>query len=88
MENYTVHTTVKTRFACTKVYGNITNTGTQAKQLCFTVTLPEKAFISNLCMEVDGKNYRGIIEEKMLAKIMYNSAIESKFTVGLVESVE
>ena len=88
VENYTVHSTVKTRFACTKVYSHITNTGTQAKELCFTITLPEKAFISGLCMEINGKKFQGIIEEKTLAKIMYDEAIKSKFTVALVESVE
>ena len=87
VENYTVHSTVKTRFACTKVYSHITNTGTQAKELCFTITLPEKAFISGLCMEINGKKFQGIIEEKTLAKIMYDNA-KSEFTVALVESVE
>ena len=88
VENYTVHSTVKTRFACTTVYSHITNTDWVTKELCFTITLPEKAFISSLCMEVDGKKYQGIIEEKSRAKVMYDDARNSNVTVALVESVE
>ena len=88
VENYTVHSTVKTRFACTKIYSNITNTGSEAKEICFTITLPEKAFISSLCMEVDGKKYQGTIEEKETARSLYETAIKSNFTVALVESVK
>ena len=39
-------------------------------------------------MEVDGKKYQGIIEEKSLAKQLYDDAIDAKATVALVESVE
>ena len=88
VENYTVHSTVKTRFACTKIFSNITNIGNENKELCFTVNLPEDAFVSNLCMEVEGRKYRGYIEDKEVARILYDQHINSGITVALVESVE
>ena len=87
-EYYSVQSTVKTRFSCTKVFSDIRNTGNASKELCFIITLPEKAFISGLCMEVDGKKYRGVIKEKQVARVEYNNAIQSSVTVALVESVK
>ena len=88
VDEYKVTSTIRTRFACTKVYSQITNTRDESQELCFDITLPENAFISNLCMEVDGVKYRGIVEEKERARLEYNRALTSKVTVALVEAVE
>lgn len=88
VDKYIVTSTISLRFACTKVYSQITNTRDESQELCFDITLPEDAFVSNLCMEVDGMKYRGIVEEKERARLEYNHLLTSKVTVALVEAVE
>ena len=88
VDEYRVTSSIRTRFACTKVHSKITNKRYVPQELCFSIKLSEDAFISNLCMEVDGVKYRGTIEEKEIAKREYNLALTSKMTVALVEAVE
>ena len=88
VDEYIVTSSIRTRFACTKVYSQITNLRDESKELCFTIELSEDAFVSNLCMEVDGVKYRGIVEEKERARDEYDQAVKSKITVALVEAVE
>ena len=87
-EYYSVQSTVKTRFACTKVFTDLRNTGNTSKELCFDITLHKNAFISGLCMDVGGKKYRGVIKEKKVARVEYNNAVQSSVSVALVESVK
>ena len=56
------------------MYSQITNLRDESKELCFTIELSEDAFVSNLCMEVDGVKYRGIVEEKERARDEYDQA--------------
>ena len=61
---YRVTTTVKNRFAHTRVYSEIINTGNVSQEICFSLQIPTEAFVSGLCLEVGGKKYSGVVRER------------------------
>ena len=61
---YDVTSTVKNRFAHTRVYSEIINTGNVSQEICFSLQLPSEAFVSGLCIEVGSKKYSGVVQEK------------------------
>ena len=83
---YNVTSTVKRRFACTRVYSEIVNTANSSQEMCFSVQLPEEAFMSGLCLEVGGRKYSGVVREKEAARLKHEENVRTGVTSGLVES--
>ena len=83
---YSVTSTVKNRFACTRVYSEIINTGNVSQEICFSLQLPSEAFVSGLCLEVGGKKYSGVVQEKEAARQTHEENVVTGVTSGLVES--
>lgn len=69
---FNINSTISNRFAKTLVTSKVRNPETTSKEVTFTVVLPEKAFISEFVMEIDGKSYTAYVKEKEEAKNIYD----------------
>ena len=83
---YNVTSTVKRRFACTRVYSEIVNLGNTSREMCFSIQLPGEAFMSGLCLEVAGRKYSGVVQEKETARQTHEENVRTGVSSGLVES--
>ena len=83
---YNVTSSVKNRFACTRVYSEIINTGNVSQEICFSLQISSEAFVSGLCLEVGGKKYSGVVREKEAARQTHEENVEMGITSGLIES--
>jgi uncharacterized protein YegL len=72
--NFTVESTVKYRYASTVVTHRVANPANISKEVVFSFTLPENAFISRFVMEIQGKEYVAYVKEKDEAKKVYEEA--------------
>lgn len=63
---------ISNRFATTLVVSKVKNVEKVAKETTFTVVLPQKAFISEFVMQIDGKSYKAYVKEKEEAKRIYD----------------
>ncbi|KAJ8931826.1 hypothetical protein NQ314_015222 [Rhamnusium bicolor] len=81
-----VKSNISNRFAKNLVVCKVKNTEKSAKEATFTVTLPETAFITEFIMELGGKSYKSYIKEKQEAKNIYNKALASGQSAGIVEA--
>jgi len=59
-----------------------------AQEVEFEMVLPEKAFISNFTIETKGKTYVSKVEKKENATAIFNEAVSSGQTAGLVDARE
>ena len=83
---YNVTSSVKKRFACTRVHSEIVNTGNVSQEICFSIQMPAEAFVSGLCLEVGGKKYSGVVREKEAARETHEENVKTGVTSGLIES--
>ncbi|XP_077967306.1 inter-alpha-trypsin inhibitor heavy chain H4-like [Styela clava] len=84
--HHSLHVTsvVQSRFARVTFVNKIANTERSAKEVVFSVRLPEAAFITEFDMIVGGVKFVGKIREKKEAKEQYDRAVEKGNTAGLV----
>ncbi|CAL8336637.1 unnamed protein product [Merluccius merluccius] len=82
----TVHCTVASRFAHTVMTTSALNQANSSQEISFEVELPKTAFITNFTMEIEGKVYVGVVNEKEKAKEQYQKAVSSGQTAGLVKA--
>nr|XP_039268578.1 inter-alpha-trypsin inhibitor heavy chain H3-like [Styela clava] len=84
--HHSLHVTsvVQSRFARVSFVNKIANTERSAKEVVFSVRLPEAAFITEFDMIVGGVKFVGKIREKKEAKEQYDRAVEKGNTAGLV----
>uniref|UniRef100_A0A3Q4ACI7 Inter-alpha-trypsin inhibitor heavy chain H3 n=1 Tax=Mola mola TaxID=94237 RepID=A0A3Q4ACI7_MOLML len=82
----TVDCTVAYRFAHTVMTSTALNKANTSQEIFFEVELPKTAFISNFSMKIDGRVYVGEVKEKENAKKVYEKAISSGKTAGLVKA--
>ncbi|XP_018570732.1 inter-alpha-trypsin inhibitor heavy chain H4-like isoform X2 [Anoplophora glabripennis] len=75
---------ISNRFVTTLVVSKVKNMEKVAKETTFAVVLPQKAFISEFVMQIDGKSYRAYVKEKEEAKEIYNKAVASGQSAGHV----
>ncbi|XP_076012711.1 inter-alpha-trypsin inhibitor heavy chain H3-like [Genypterus blacodes] len=61
------------------------NNGDESQEIFFEVDLPKTAFISNFSMEIEGKLYVSMVKEKAQANDIYDEAVSSGQTAGLVQ---
>jgi len=84
-----VHSNISYRYAKTEVESYIKNPSTDnAKEVSFEMVLPEKAFISNFSIETGNKVYVSRVEKKKEANEIYEKAVSSGQTAGLVDQRE
>ncbi|KAL3280742.1 hypothetical protein HHI36_003977 [Cryptolaemus montrouzieri] len=69
-----INTQVKDRYATTSISSRVRNLEHIANEAIFFVILPQKAFISEFSMEIDGKTYKAFVKEKEEAKNIYDEA--------------
>ncbi|KAJ8965893.1 hypothetical protein NQ317_005461 [Molorchus minor] len=79
-----ISSNISNRFAKTLVLSKVKNSQNAAKETTFTVVLPEKAFISEFVMEIDGKSYKAYVKEKEEARRDYDRALASGQSAGHV----
>ena len=80
IDEYSVTSTVRNRFAHTRVHSEIINTGNVSQEICFSLQIPSEAFVSRLCLEVGGKKYSGVVQERT------SQTYEEYVTSGLNQS--
>jgi len=84
-----VHSNISYRYAKTEVESYIKNPSTDnAKEVSFEMVLPEKAFISNFSIETGNKVYVSRVEKKKEANEIFEKAVSSGQTAGLVNQRE
>nr|XP_039253902.1 inter-alpha-trypsin inhibitor heavy chain H3-like [Styela clava] len=79
-----VTSVVKSRFAKVTTVSEMENTHDEAKELTFSIRLPDAAFITEFTMLVDGVTFIGKVKEKALAEEEYKKAKASGNSAGLV----
>lgn len=72
-----IRSDIRNRFANTSVTSRVRNYASEAKQVVFSVVLPETGFISGFVMEIGGKNYTAYVKEKEEARRIYDKAVAS-----------
>ncbi|KAK6176956.1 hypothetical protein SNE40_015157 [Patella caerulea] len=82
VESLHVSTDVKYRFATTRVSSTISNPSRLTREVSMDVILPESAFIADFVMDVEGKEYKGLVEEKESAKRKYLKAKKEGESAG------
>ena len=86
IEKLHVHSNISYRYAKTEVESYIKNPSTaNAKEVSFEMVLPEKAFISNFSIETGNKVYVSRVEKKKEANEIFEKAVSSGQTAGLVD---
>merc|ERR1712012_1499811 len=75
---------VQFRYAKTVVESVVQNPDTIAQLASFVVVLPDSAFISAICMEIAGEEYKARVEEKEEAEKAFEKALTRGRTAGLV----
>jgi len=73
-------------YAVTEVTQNFTNSGTSSGEVEFRFGIPERAFLSNLTVTVNGKTFYGQSMRKAAAQETYDSAVSSGKTAGMVSN--
>ncbi|KAK9736763.1 Vault protein inter-alpha-trypsin domain [Popillia japonica] len=81
-----VDSNITHRFAHTLVTSKVKNFADKAQETVFSIILPKEAFISKFVMSIGGKEYDAYVKEKQEAKQLYNQAIASGQTAGLVSA--
>ena len=75
-------------YAVTEVVRILENPTDEPMDHTFVFKIPEGALISNFSIEVEGETYFADVLEKETAQAMYNEAVQSGNTAGLVASNE
>jgi len=75
---------IRSRYALTLVENTVLNTESVAREVFFSVILPETAFISKFAMEVGGEVYLGEVREKEEAWRLYKEAVDQGTAAGHV----
>ncbi|XP_063223437.1 inter-alpha-trypsin inhibitor heavy chain H3-like isoform X2 [Bacillus rossius redtenbacheri] len=83
---YSLHVTshIQFRYASTIVSSRVANVAAAAREVVFSVVLPETAFISGFLMQIDDKVYKAHVKEKKAAKKEYDEAVKEGQTAGHV----
>jgi len=79
-----VQADIRSRYASTLVSSTVENTEAVAREVFFSVFLPETAFISRFAMEIEGIFYVAEVREKEEAWRKYKDAVEEGKTAGHV----
>ncbi|XP_050412387.1 inter-alpha-trypsin inhibitor heavy chain H3 [Patella vulgata] len=82
VESLHISTDIKYRFATTRVSSTISNPSHLTREVSMDVILPESAFIADFVMDVEGKEYKGLVEEKESAKRKYLKAKKEGESAG------
>lgn len=85
ISSFSVTSNIKYRYATTVVSNRVANPADVAKEISFTVTLPDAAFISGFSMQIKDKVYEAYVKEKEEAKKDYQEAVDRGETAGHVE---
>lgn len=74
MKIYELHITanVTNRFVHTLFTSRVKNRGEEAREASFSVILPDTAYISGFTLEIDEKKYEAYVQEKEVAKHIYD----------------
>lgn len=81
-----IESRIASRFAETQVMSVISNPTDQSNNAEFSLQIPEKAFISNFTMLIDGQLIVTEVKSKEEAQTMFEEAMERNQTAGLVSS--
>jgi len=79
-----ISTKIRSRYALTLVRNEVLNTEDVAREVFFTVILPDTAFISKFGIEVDDEVYLAEVMEKEKAWKQYKEAVDTGKTAGHV----
>ncbi|KAI5174330.1 Inter-Alpha-Trypsin Inhibitor Heavy Chain H4 [Manis pentadactyla] len=82
----TVDSKVSSRFAHTVVTSRVVNRADTVQEATFQMELPQRAFITNFSMIVEGVTYPGHIKEKAVAQEQYSAAVARGESAGLVKT--
>ncbi|KAK2503038.1 hypothetical protein MC885_016061, partial [Smutsia gigantea] len=82
----TVDSKVSSRFAHTVVTSRVVNRADTVQEATFQMELPQKAFITNFSMIIEGVTYPGNIKEKAAAQEQYSTAVARGESAGLVKT--
>jgi uncharacterized protein YegL len=83
--SFKVTSNIAYRYATTTVSNRVANSADVPKEVSFTVTLPDSAFISGFLMVIKDKVYAAYVKEKEEAKKDYQEAVDRGETAGHVE---
>ncbi|KRT81312.1 VWA domain-containing protein [Oryctes borbonicus] len=81
-----VNTSITHRFAHTVVTSKVRNFAKAAQETVFSIILPGEAFISKFVMSIGGKEYDAYVKKKEHARQMYDQAVASGQSAGLVQT--
>jgi len=89
IDRLNIQSEIQFRYSKTVIESRIKNPSTSsAQEVEFEMVLPEKAFISNFTIETKGKTYVSKVEKKENATQIFEDAVSSGQTAGLVDARE
>ena len=80
-----ISTTIDNAYAITEITYNYENTGDEAGEAVFSLSIPEKAFISNFSLTLGNSTYYADVLTRDEARERYDDAVASGNTAGLGE---
>ncbi|XP_015238018.1 PREDICTED: inter-alpha-trypsin inhibitor heavy chain H2 [Cyprinodon variegatus] len=86
VKSYRVESRITSRFAHTSIRSSVTNSGSRAQSIGFSVKIPKRAFISNFTMNVNGITFVGSVKEKTVARRLYAQATARNKAAGIVRT--
>ncbi|GJQ67353.1 hypothetical protein Trydic_g8244 [Trypoxylus dichotomus] len=81
-----VNSSITHRFAHTLVTSKVKNFANTAQETVFSIMLPREAFISKFVMSIGGNEYDAYVKRKEQAREIYNQAVASGQSAGLVHA--
>merc|ERR1711879_57099 len=82
--SYHVNTKIQFRYAITEIEVGLKNFAIQDQDAVFELFIPKTAFVSNFSLEINGKDYLAKVQEKNIAKKVFENSKEK--ASGLVSA--
>jgi len=83
-----IQSTIENAYAITEIQHTYENTANESAQATFSLSIPEKAFISNFSLTLENQTYYAEILRKGEARDKYNQSVASGKTAGIGESID
>ena len=85
IDHFAVRGDINYHYAVTELKQEFRNPGEEAVEATFRVQIPERAFITNFSLEVDGETYYAEVLEKDHAREEYSNASSAGHNTAILE---
>ncbi len=85
ISRFSVRSDVQFRYARTRVESYVKNPASLAQAVTFSLVIPDRAFVSNFSMLVDGEEFVAEVKEKEKAEETFQEAVDRGAGAGLVQ---